>query len=103
MSNKLDEMMTELSFRDNHAGTEYVRLAAAMYDRSLSMTKELYPAIAKVAGTTPAAVERNIRSAIASAFERSSWTAQEKYFGSQDRIPTNGEFIARAARFAHDD
>ena len=104
---KLDKMMDNLGFPDHLIGTEYIRLAVSMYDRSLSMTKEIYPAIAAAAGSSPARVERAIRHAIASAWDRSDWEDQYEYFGHTVHpnrgAPTNMEFFARAARVCRDD
>ena len=99
---KLDGVLLELGHRDNIKGTEYLRVGAALYERSMSMTKELYPAIAKAAGTTPFRVERAMRHSIETAWNRGSYDAQLKYFGhtvSPDKgRPTVGEYLARIAR-----
>lgn len=99
---KLDEVMLELGHRDSVKGTEYLRIGAALYERGMSMTKELYPAIAKAAKTTPSRVERAMRHSITSAWDRGSWEAQRKYFGHSvdpDKgKPTVGEYIARIVR-----
>lgn len=99
---KLDEAMLELGFPENQLGTEYVRLGAALYDRSMSMMADLYPAIAKAAETTASRVERAMRHSIETAWNRGDWESQRKYFGStvspQKGKPTNGEFFAMMAR-----
>ena len=99
---KLDGVLLELGHRDNIMGTEYLRVGAGLYERSMSMTKELYPAIAKAAGTTPIRVERAMRHSIETAWTRGSYDAQLKYFGhtvSPDKgRPTVGEYLARIAR-----
>lgn len=104
---KLDGVLLELGHRDNIKGTEYLRVGAALYERSMSMTKELYPAIAKAAGTTPFRVERAMRHSIETAWNRGSYDAQLKYFGhtvSPDKgRPTVGEYLARIARVCGED
>jgi len=104
---KLDEIMLELGHTENLKGTEYIRIGAALYERDISMTKELYPAIAKAASTTPSRVERAIRHSITSAWNRGSWEAQKRYFGhtvNPDRgAPTVGEYLARVARICRED
>ena len=66
-----------------------------------SVTKQLYPAIAKEQGTTPSRVERAIRHAIEVAWERGNMDMINELFGycfAQGREkPTNSEFIALVA------
>ncbi len=59
----------------------------------LSITKELYPAVAACCGSKASQVERSIRSAIQTAWERQpeAWSA---WFPHR---PTNAEFISRLA------
>lgn len=99
---KLNEVLLELGHPDNLSGTEFIRLGAAMYDRQLSMTKELYPAIAKAVGSTPSRVERAMRHSICTAWSRGDSEAQKRYFGStvnpNTGTPTVGEYLARLHR-----
>ena len=99
---KRDEVMLELGHRDNIRGTEYIRLAAGLYEPGMSITKELYPAIAAAAGTTPARVERCMRHSISSAWGRGSWEAQRRYFGytvhPDKGAPTVSEYVSRIVR-----
>lgn len=99
---KLDQVMLELGHTDKIKGTGYIRLGAALYERDMSMTKELYPAIAKAANTTPSRVERAMRHSITSAWSRGSLDAQRKYFGytvhPDKGAPTVGEYLARIVR-----
>ncbi len=66
-----------------------------------SITKELYPAIARIHGTTPSRVERAIRHAIEVAWTRGNQQVLDGLFGhtlKRDRgKPTNSEFIAMVA------
>ena len=63
-----------------------------------SITKELYPSVAKTFGTTSSRVERAIRHAIEVAWDRGDVDVINSYFGytvqSQRGKPTNSEFIA---------
>ena len=99
---KLDGIMLELGHAENIKGTEYIRIGCALYERGMSMTKDLYPAIAKAANTTPSRVERAMRNSIVSAWNRGSIDAQRKYFGYTVRpdkgAPTVGEYLARIVR-----
>lgn len=66
-----------------------------------SVTKLLYPTIAKSFNTTDQRVERAIRNAIEVSWERGNMETMEKLFGysvhtSKGR-PTNSEYIARIA------
>ncbi len=66
-----------------------------------SVTKELYPSIAKKFATTPSKVERAIRHAIEVAWNRGRIDAINAIFGSRIYLgaekPTNSEFIALVA------
>ena len=68
----------------------------------VSITKELYPAVAALCGSKASQVERSIRSAIQTAWLRREESAWHAYFpGRQDgRVPrpTNTEFISRLAQ-----
>lgn len=83
-------------------GYKYLREAISLTidnpDDYSSVTKTLYPTIAKTFDTTPARVERAIRHAIEIAWNRGEATTISEYFGctiSNTRgKPTNSEFIA---------
>ncbi len=66
-----------------------------------SITKLLYPSIAKEYNTTPSRVERAIRHAIEVAWSRGQVEAIDALFGYTVNIgkgkPTNSEFIAMIA------
>ena len=66
-----------------------------------SITKRLYPQLAKAYKTTPNRVERAIRHAIEVAWSRGNSEALDKLFGftvgTQKAKPTNSEFIAMIA------
>ena len=62
-----------------------------------AVTKELYPAIAKINNTTSSRVERAIRHAIEVAWNRGKTDTVKSIFGNGDKDigkPTNSEFIA---------
>lgn len=66
-----------------------------------SITKELYPEVARICGCAPAHVERSIRSAVEAAWERRDERLWRMYF-PQDRSgniprPSNGTFVTRLA------
>ena len=66
-----------------------------------SITKILYPTIAKRHQTTSSRVERAIRHAIEVAWDRGDLETLQKYFGYTVSVskgkPTNSEFIALIA------
>ena len=66
-----------------------------------SITKLLYPTVAKLYSTTPSRVERAIRHAIEVAWDRGDPETLNRYFGytiaSGKGKPTNSEFIAMIA------
>jgi two-component system response regulator (stage 0 sporulation protein A) len=63
-----------------------------------SVTKLLYPTVAKKYATTPSRVERAIRHAIEVAWDRGDIDVLNGYFGYTIQVergkPTNSEFIA---------
>lgn len=84
--------------------TGYFYLREALIYAILNMaivtgiTKTLYPAIAKMYGTTPSRVERSIRHAIEISWDRCDQAVQQKFFhyssSNTKYRPTNSEFIA---------
>ena len=66
-----------------------------------SVTKVLYPGIAKKYQTTPSRVERAIRHAIEVAWDRGDVDVLQEYFGftvsGTKGKPTNSEFISMVA------
>jgi len=69
--------------------------------RQIRVTNEVYVYVAEVHGTTPKRVERNIRTAIETAWQRGDIKSQHKLFGytvhQMKGRPTNKEFIAMIA------
>lgn len=86
-------------------GYQYIREAIMMViqdnDMINSITKQLYPTVAKQCGTSASRVERAIRHAIEVAWDRGDTDVLNKFFGytiSTSRgKPTNSEFIAMIA------
>ncbi|MBQ2580727.1 MAG: sporulation transcription factor Spo0A, partial [Ruminococcus sp.] len=83
-------------------GYHYLREAimASVGDKEMleSVTKLLYPAVAKKFSTTPSRVERAIRHAIEIAWDRGDVDTLNSFFGYTINVgkgkPTNSEFIA---------
>ena len=86
-------------------GYQYLRHAIMMVVDDLdiinSITKELYPTVAKDFNTTPSRVERAIRHAIEVAWDRGDTDVLNSFFGytiaNSKGKPTNSEFIAMIA------
>ena len=86
-------------------GYQYIREAITMAVNDMdvinSITKQLYPTLAKKYKTTPSRVERAIRHAIEVAWTRGSLEANNEMFGNTISAtkgkPTNSEFIAMIA------
>lgn len=100
---KVDKTLLACGLRDRLVGTMYIRFALDAYTPGMSFTKELYPTIAKAMGSTPSRVERAMRHAIESGFDRCGYDAEvmELFGNSIDPDkgkPTVSEFIARVAR-----
>ena len=83
-------------------GYQYLRSAIELCidDKEMleSVTKLLYPTVAKMYSTTSSSVERAIRHAIEVAWDRGDVDVLSSYFGytiqSNRGKPTNSEFIA---------
>lgn len=96
------DMIKKICIPAHLKGYRYVRscILECLADRSLldSITKRLYPVIAIKYSTTPARVERAIRTAIESAWERADNASIRRVLGYEytyfSERPTNSEFIA---------
>ncbi len=102
---KISEIFIAIGIPPHIKGYAYLREGIKMtVERPYlinSVTKELYPAIAKKFQTTPSKVERAIRHAIEVAWNRGRIDAINAIFGSRIYLgaekPTNSEFIALVA------
>jgi len=102
---EITDMLHEMGVPAHIKGYQYLRFAIAMVVEDMSVlnsiTKTLYPEIAIKFETTPNRVERAIRHAIETAWERSELEVINKMFRYTIRNdrgkPTNSEFIAMLA------
>ena len=106
ISKKLEAEVTgtlhKLGVNANIKGYLYLRTAIMLTVEQggamSAVTKVLYPTVAKLHDTTPSRVERAMRHAISSAWERGDLTTLHFYFGNTVKPnrgkPTNSEFIA---------
>ena len=99
------DMIHEIGVPAHIKGYQYLREAIIMSVEDTEMlnsiTKILYPSIAKKFQTTPSRVERAIRHAIEVAWSRGKMETLDALFGYTINIgkgkPTNSEFIALIA------
>jgi len=102
---EVTSIMHEIGVPAHIKGYQYLRDAIMMVVKDLeiinSITKQLYPAIAREYNTTPSRVERAIRHAIEVAWSRGQVDAIDSLFGYTVNLgkgkPTNSEFIAMVA------
>ena len=102
---EVTNIMHEIGIPAHIKGYQYLRDAIMMVVKDLdiinSITKQLYPSIARIYNTTPSRVERAIRHAIEVAWSRGKVDAIDSLFGYTVSIgkgkPTNSEFIAMVA------
>lgn len=102
---EVTNIMHEIGVPAHIKGYQYLRDAVMMVVKDLdiinSITKQLYPSIARMYNTTPSRVERAIRHAIEVAWSRGQVEAIDALFGYTVSVgkgkPTNSEFIAMVA------
>lgn len=102
---EVTNIMHEIGVPAHIKGYQYLRDAIIMVIKDLdiinSITKQLYPTIAREYNTTPSRVERAIRHAIEVAWSRGQVEAIDSLFGYTVSLgkgkPTNSEFIAMVA------
>lgn len=98
----VSDIMRQIGVPAHIKGYQYLRqailLTVSQPDLMHSVTKELYPTVAKTNKTTPSRVERAIRHAIEVAWDRGDVDVLSSYFGytiqNTRGKPTNSEFIA---------
>ncbi len=101
----ITDVMLDVGVPAHLKGYHYLRDAILLSGRDMevvsSVTKLLYPTIAKRFKTTEQKVERAIRNAIEVSWARGNAETFEKMFGYSVRTgrtrPTNSEYIARIA------
>lgn len=99
------EIIHEVGIPAHIKGYQFIRSAIIMAVENMevinSITKQLYPELAKMYHTTPSRVERAIRHSIEVAWNRGKSETMDEMFGytisSGKGKPTNSEFIAMIA------
>ena len=105
LENDVTQMLHEIGIPAHIKGYQYLRdaIIISVNDQEMltSVTKILYPTIAKKHATTPSRVERAIRHAIEVAWNRGEMETINELFGytvsTGKGKPTNSEFIALIA------
>lgn len=101
----ITEIMLDIGIPAHLKGYHYLRDSIFMSSKDMEMagsvTKLLYPVVAKHFRTTDQKVERAIRNAIEVSWDRGNTVTFEKLFGYSSATgrprPTNSEYIARIA------
>ena len=95
----VSSLLLMLSISTKHNGFAYLREAIILMAKEpgQSVTKELYPEIARICGCHKENVERSIRTALDKAWERRDPQTWQKYFPSARQRPSNAVFISRLA------
>ena len=99
---EISEILHRIGVPAHIRGYAYLKKAIMLSLTNLEMlqsvTRKLYPAVAESFDTTPSRVERSIRHAIESAWDRGESAEKEEMFGytihKAKGKPTNSEFIA---------
>lgn len=99
---RVSDIMHQIGVPAHIKGYHYLRtsIILTVEDEGMmgSVTKVLYPTVAKMYNTTPSRVERAIRHAIEVAWDRGDVDVLASYFGytiqNERGKPTNSEFIA---------
>lgn len=102
---EVTNVMHEIGVPPHMSGYQYIREAIMMTVNNAkvfsSITRVLYPTVAEKFGSSPQKVERAIRNAIESAWERGRPDTVDSLFGYTINFnkgkPTNSEFIAMLA------
>lgn len=98
----VSNLLLQLGFSAKLKGYGFLREGILLFaqDTKQAVTKELYPAVAQLFGSTGERVERAIRCAIQSAWQSGPHAPWSSFFDNENAqlsCPTNGEFIARVA------
>ncbi len=105
LESSITEIIHEVGVPAHIKGYQYIREAIILAVNNMevinSVTKQLYPTLAKKFKTTPSRVERAIRHAIEVAWARGQLDVNNSMFGNTISAtkgkPTNSEFIAMIA------
>ena len=103
LTGRISELLLLLGISIKLHGFRYLREAVALMieDPEQSITKELYPAVARICGCSPSQVERSIRGAIGDGWDHRDQRIWRLYFlpdgQGRELRPTNAVFVTRIA------
>lgn len=100
----ITSLLNRVGVSANVMGYHYLKQGIIMaLDREtgiISMTKEIYPEVAKLFESSPSRVERAMRHAITTAWKQGAAVNYCTVLGMNNmKRPTNGQFIASVAEF----
>lgn len=92
-------LLLSLGISTKHDGFSYLREAILLMvkDPAQSVTKMLYPEVARIFGCHKENVERSIRTALDRAWEKRDQSKWQNYFPGAQHRPSNAVFISRMA------
>ena len=95
----VSSLLLSLDISTKHNGFAYLREAILLMakDPAQSVTKILYPEVARICGCHKENVERSIRTALDKAWEKRDPRKWQQYFPSAQQRPSNAVFISRMA------
>jgi len=98
-ANYVTTLLLSLDISTKHNGFAYLREAVLLMakDPAQSVTKVLYPEVARICGCSKENVERSIRTALDRAWEKRDREKWQQFFPSAQQRPTNAVFISRLA------
>lgn len=93
----VSSLLLSLNISTKHNGFAYLREAVLLMakDPAQSVTKQLYPEVARICGCHKENVERSIRTALDSAWAKRDKDKWQKYFPGAEQRPSNAVFISR--------
>ena len=97
--NYITGLLLSLDISTKHNGFAYLREAILLMSRdpAQSVTKMLYPEVARICGCHKENVERSIRTALDRAWDKREESKWQKYFPNARQRPSNAVFISRLA------
>ena len=92
-------LLLALDLSTKHNGFSYLRESVLLMakDPAQSVTKVLYPEVARICGCSKENVERSIRTALDRAWEKQTSDQWQKFFPGAEQRPSNAVVISRLA------
>lgn len=101
MKQKIFNTFTKLGFPAQTKGFDDALIAVELLltspEKYSIITKELYPAVAKIQNTTPSKIEQHIRRAVNRMLDKGNFDEIYSFFGTNESI-TNSQFLFTAAK-----